>query len=149
MLFRLRAPKQLTSTLCTYLPLLTTVLLESAKRETKVCGRTGYRTQDLWLFNQMRYQLHYMARLTDFLTFSASAGKEASQNKSYFYCSAVGSASDSRARGTGFHTWSSHIVSFLLPLLSRRAAVSHWQKYVHEVLVNCLGLSMPRKSVVR
>ena len=30
------------------------------------------------------------------------------------------------------------------------AVVSYWQKYVHEVLVNCLGgLSMPRKSVVR
>ena len=32
----------------------------------------------------------------------------------------------------------------------RRAVVSYWQKYVHEVLVNRLGgLSMPRKSVVR
>ena len=28
--------------------------------------------------------------------------------------------------------------------------VGHWRKYVHEVLVNCLGgLSLPRKSVVR
>ena len=33
---------------------------------------------------------------------------------------------------------------------SRRAVVSYWQKYVHEVLVNCLGgLSLPRKSVIR
>ena len=33
---------------------------------------------------------------------------------------------------------------------SRRAVVSHWRKYVHEVLVNRLGgLSLPRKSVVR
>ena len=33
---------------------------------------------------------------------------------------------------------------------SRRAFVSYWQKYVHEVLVNRLGgLSLPRKSVVR
>ena len=33
---------------------------------------------------------------------------------------------------------------------SRRAVVSYWQKYVHEVLVNHLGgLSLPRKSVVR
>ena len=33
---------------------------------------------------------------------------------------------------------------------SRRAVVSYRQKYVHEVLVNCLGgLSLPRKSVVR
>ena len=32
----------------------------------------------------------------------------------------------------------------------RRAFVSYWRKYVHEVLVNCLGgLSLPRKSVVR
>ena len=33
---------------------------------------------------------------------------------------------------------------------TRRAVVSYWQKYVHEVLVNRLGgLSLPRKSVVR
>ena len=33
---------------------------------------------------------------------------------------------------------------------SRRAVVSYWRKYVHEVLVNRLGvLSQPRKSVVR
>ena len=32
---------------------------------------------------------------------------------------------------------------------SRRAVVSYWQKYVHEVLVNCLVVSLPRKSVVR
>ena len=33
---------------------------------------------------------------------------------------------------------------------TRRAGVSYWRKYVHEVLVNRLGgLSLPRKSVVR
>ena len=33
---------------------------------------------------------------------------------------------------------------------SRRAVVSYWRKYVHEVLLNRLGgLSLPRKSVVR
>ena len=32
---------------------------------------------------------------------------------------------------------------------SRGAVVSYWRKYVHEVLVNHLGLSWPRKSVVR
>ena len=33
---------------------------------------------------------------------------------------------------------------------SRRAVVSYWGKYVHEILVNRLGgLSLPRKSVVR
>ena len=33
---------------------------------------------------------------------------------------------------------------------SRRAVVSYWGKYVHEVLVNCLGgLILPRESVVQ
>ena len=33
---------------------------------------------------------------------------------------------------------------------SRRAVVSYWQKYMHEVLVSHLGgLSLPRKNVVR
>ena len=32
---------------------------------------------------------------------------------------------------------------------SRGAVVSYWRKYVHKVLVNRLGLSLPRKSVVR
>ena len=33
---------------------------------------------------------------------------------------------------------------------SRRAVVSYWRKYAHEVMVNHLGgLSLPRKSVVR
>ena len=33
---------------------------------------------------------------------------------------------------------------------SRGAVISYWRKYVHEVLVNCLGgLSLSRKSVVR
>ena len=50
------------------------------------------------------------------------------------------------------------ILSFLLPLYlalfclsdSRRAVVSYWRKYVHEVLDTRLGsLSLPRKSVVR
>ena len=41
--------------------------------------------------------------------------------------------------------------TFVSPFtFSRRAVVSYWQKYVHEVLVNRLGgLSLPRKSVVR
>ena len=40
--------------------------------------------------------------------------------------------------------------SFSPSAFSRRAVVSYWRKYVHEVLVNRLGgLSMPRKSVVR
>ena len=37
-----------------------------------------------------------------------------------------------------------------LSAFSKRAVVSYWRKYVHEVLVNRLGgLSLPRKSVVR
>ena len=60
--------------------------------------------------------------------------------------SAVGSASDSRARSPGFVTRSSHVL--VTPSSdSRRAIVRYWRKYVHEVLVNRLGL--PRKSVVR
>ena len=41
--------------------------------------------------------------------------------------------------------------TFLSPSpFSRRAVVSYWRKYVHEVLVNRLGgLRLPRKSVVR
>ena len=60
--------------------------------------------------------------------------------------SAVVSASDSRASGAGFDTRSGHILSFLLPLIQD----GQLSKYMHEVLVNCLGgLSLPRKSVVR
>ena len=45
---------------------------------------------------------------------------------------------------------SGNILSCLLLLFLRRAVVSYWRKYVHEVLVNRLGgLSLPRKSVVR
>ena len=41
-------------------------------------------------------------------------------------------------------------VPFSPSAFSRRAVVSYWRKYVHEVLVNRLGgLSLPRKSVVR
>ena len=51
-------------------------------------------------------------------------------------------------------TWVRYLVgqhTFVSPsAFSRRAVVSHWRKYVHEVLVNRLGgLSLPRKSVVR
>ena len=58
---RLRPPKRLTSTLCTYFrQKLTTALLESAEGETKVCGRTGYRARDLWLLKQMRVRVHIL-----------------------------------------------------------------------------------------
>ena len=64
---------------------------------------------------------------------------------------AVGSASDSRARGSGFDIRSGHIL--VSPSAdSRRAVVSYWRKRksVHEVLVNCLGdPSLPRKRAIR
>ena len=42
------------------------------------------------------------------------------------------------------------VLNSLTTKKSRRAVVSYWPKYVHEVLVNRLGgLSLPRKSVVR
>ena len=44
-----------------------------------------------------------------------------------------------------------HLATFVSPsAFSRRAVVSYWRKYLHEVLVKRLGgLSLPRKSVVR
>ena len=52
---RLGPPKRLNSTVCTYFrQKLTTALLESAEKETKVCGGTGYRTRDFWLLKQTR-----------------------------------------------------------------------------------------------
>ena len=58
LLGRLRPPKRLTSTLCTYFrQKLTTALLESAEGETKVCGRTGYRTRALWLLKEKCYDI--------------------------------------------------------------------------------------------
>ena len=47
-----------------------------------------------------------------------------------------------------YPVWQHTFVS--LSAFSRRAIVSYWRKYVHEVLVNRLGgLSLSRKSVVR
>ena len=46
-LVRLRPPKRLTSTSCTYFrQKLTTAFLKLAEGETKVCGQIGYRIQD-------------------------------------------------------------------------------------------------------
>ena len=50
--------------------------------------------------------------------------------------------------------WVGHLTRKLGVLGSKpgltTTVVSYWRKYVHEVLVNCLGgLSLPRKSVVR
>ena len=53
-----------------------------------------------------------------------------------------------RGRKTTIQQYNTTIVS--PSAFSRRAVVSHWRKYVHEVLVNRLGgLRLPRKSVVR
>ena len=61
---RLRPPKRLTSTSCTFSrQYLTTALLEKAEGDTKVCCQTGYRTQDPWLTSQVPYRLRYAARL--------------------------------------------------------------------------------------
>ena len=60
--------------------------------------------------------------------------------------SAIGRAPDSS--GVRYPVWQHTFVS--PSAFSRRAVVSYWRKYVHEVLVNRLGgLSLPRKSVVR
>ena len=66
-------------------------------------------------------------------------------------CCAVGSASDSRARGPFFNTWSGYIRLFLLLLIQEgQYCCQLLAKVLHEVLVNHLGhLSLPRKSVVR
>ena len=55
--------------------------------------------------------------------------------------SAVGSASDSRARGPipGFNTRSGHILFVSPSTDSRRTVVSYWGKYVQEVLVSLFG----------
>ena len=55
---------------------------------------------------------------------------------------------------TYFGSWVRYPVwqhTFVSPsAFSRRAVVSYWRKYVHEILVNRLGgLSLPRKNVVR
>ena len=56
--------------------------------------------------------------------------------------SAVGSASDSRARGPGFDIRSGH--TFIAPAAdSRKALVSYWRKYVHEVMVYRFRRSKP------
>ena len=58
---RVRPPERLTSTLCTYFRQKpTTALFESAEGETKVCGRTGYRTRDLWLLNRCGVRVHIL-----------------------------------------------------------------------------------------
>ena len=63
---------------------------------------------------------------------------------------AIGRAPDSLSQ----RSWVRYPVwqhTFISPsAFTRRAVVSYWRKYAHEVLVNSLGgLSLPRKSVVR
>ena len=49
---------------------------------------------------------------------------------------------------SNYPVWQHTFVS--LSAFSRRAVVSYWRKYAHEVPVNRLGgLNLPRKSVVR
>ena len=55
---------------------------------------------------------------------------------------------DSKARGPGFDIQTGHILLFLL-LLIQDAVVSYWLKYMHLVLVNCLGgPSLSTNSVI-
>ena len=62
--------------------------------------------------------------------------------------SAIGRALVSQGSWVRYPVWQHTFVSS--SAFSRRAVVSYWRKYVHEVLVNRLGgLSLPRKSVVR
>ena len=60
----------------------------------------------------------------------------------------VGTRFISRGSWVQYPVWPHSFVS--LSAFLRRAVVSYWRKYVHEVLVNRLGgLSLPRKNVVR
>ena len=60
----------------------------------------------------------------------------------------VGRASDSRARCPGFNPFEPHTLVF--PSTdSRRAVVSYWQKYVHEILVKLRRAKPVRESVVK
>ena len=71
---RLRPRKRFPSTSCT------TALLESAEGETKVCGRTRYRTRDLGLMSQTRYRLRYAARLLSLANQNISKKKRLNNN---------------------------------------------------------------------
>ena len=60
----------------------------------------------------------------------------------------VGHLTRSQGSWVRYPVWQHTFVS--ASAFSRRAVVSYWRKYVHQVLVNRLGgLSLPRKSVVR
>ena len=64
--------------------------------------------------------------------------------------SAGGSTSELKARGPRVRNAVRPHTLFSSSADSRRAVVSYWRKYVHEVLLNRFGgLSLPRKSVVR
>ena len=55
---RLRLPKRVTSTSCTYSP----VTDNCRKEKRKYVARSGLRTRDPWLLSQTRYRLRYEAR---------------------------------------------------------------------------------------
>ena len=62
--------------------------------------------------------------------------------------SGIDRAPDSQGSWVQYPVWQHTFVS--PSAFSRRAVVSYWRKYEHEVLVNRLGgLSLPRKNVVR
>ena len=55
---QVRPPEQVTSSKVHILSPVS--LFESAEEETKVCGRTGYRTLDLWLLSQTLSSMVYV-----------------------------------------------------------------------------------------
>ena len=63
---------------------------------------------------------------------------------------AMGSTSDSRARGPQFNTWSVHTLTFLLLLIQEELFPVTGEGMCTKYWFNCLGgLSLPRKSVGR
>ena len=143
---RLRPPKRLTSTSHILSPVTDNCpFLKKLKVKRKYVARPGIepRTPDL----RVRCP-------TDCATRSGTALKLSVID---YYCGWAGTSHnllDSTSCPYLLHCWVRYPVwqhTFVSPsAFSRRAVVSYWRKYVHEVLVNRLGgLSLPRKSVVR
>ena len=87
--------------------------------------------------------------MLNFLTGAFKISRSAELSMMFFYNLGARSCKSVEWSCNGlFPVWQHTFVS--PSAFSRRAVVSYWRKYVHEVLVNRLGgLSLPRKSVVR
>ena len=93
---------------------------------------------NVWLFIQ-----HLERRPTHIINVQLNYIHFATRNKKI-----ITSPRRSQGSWVRYSVWQHTFVS--PSAFSRRAVVSYWRKYVHEVLVNRLGgLSLPRKSVVR